>query len=43
MERRARYKKKEEIKKIKNLVNWCIEEDAYKSPTVMNMEFADDF
>lgn len=40
---KPRYQKKQDIKKLQILLDWCIEEDAYKSPTIMNIEFADDF
>lgn len=42
IDKKPRYQK-EDIEKLQNLLDWCIEEDAYKSPTIMNIEFADDF
>ena len=42
MKEKPRYKK-EDVEKLKRLLDWCIEEDAYLSPTNTLLNFQEDF
>ena len=43
MKEKPRYKKKEDVEKLRNLLDWCIVEDAYLSPTNTLLNFKEDF